>query len=211
MYSAIKIFAFTVFITVGVLWYDSGFILERAEGEILRGLIETNFTPRDFDDYILLKEIDASEKGAAVSGVVAHRYMGKYKVAVFFDKSKLVDIKSSNKKDKDDVKISNPFNTTQSVDQRRKLALRVELRFYSGDEVVLTKTLGESYVWMSQLEEMGSGQGLDLWTYRAPDELPNRERLRVEATIVESDDFLNSEYGPLTLAIWKERDFKLNS
>lgn len=146
-------------------------------------LVNVVAPPTDLYKPLINSEINISDKGKIYTYNYKHKYIGTYDIGIYLD----------NYSDKLQF---------VSKDKRYKLKLKLEIKLFYKDKVYLTKVLEENYSPFSG----ASGSGFSLMYYKCPLDLPVNQDITCEVKVIESDDVLSNNYGPVKFYIQKISD-----
>ena len=139
--------------------------------------------PRDYYIPLFKEDFDISKDGLSKEIVFKHNYEGNHSFGILLEHFS------------DDLYYV-------PLSKRYKLKLKMEINFYSNNELILTKKIENIYEpFIGDI-----GRGFSFFTYKVPQELPINKDIVVHIKILETDKYLFETYGPTKLYIEKRSD-----
>lgn len=142
------------------------------------------FTPDDYYRPIVNEELDVSVKGLTKKFEFKHKYDRAYDAGIM--------LKNYGVNNNDHYK---------SLTKRYKPTLKLEIKFYVDNVLVLSKVSEEPSPFLGLY-----GDGMMLIYYRCPDDLPLNKQIVCEVKVIEPDKYLQDNYGPASFYIAKMSD-----
>lgn len=181
--SSICILLSILILTVVVIFLFNKSIMSSDSPKELGLIVQTLMPPKDLYDYLINEDLDISKKDTIKSFEFKNIYEGRHDVGILLDKFT------------DDL-------YSVSISQRYKLKLKMEVKFYVNNLLVLSDIVEKNYdPFIGR-----TGRGFSFITYNSPKDLPLNKLIKCEVKIIEPDNVLTTVYGPVRFYIKKMSD-----
>lgn len=145
----------------------------------LRFFVQYFCPPRDLFDLIVNDEIDTSKRGMAPTTKFRLKYIGPYAVGLLLDRF--------------------PPNLYHN---KYDLILRLKFDFYKGNIFLFSKETSNEYSPFIGLR----GNGFTLFHFNTPEDIPVDEDIICKVNVLQADEYLNHQYGPIKIYIQKRSE-----
>lgn len=135
------------------------------------------FPPKDLYTPLVLTELDMSQPGASIESEFQHRYPRNHEMGIYLDNKLAPETKFKGK-----LKIT--ITGSEGVVQER----------------ILEKSVGQFLGWSQQTS------GITLWSYRTPDDLPIKSKLKIKVTVLSPDPVFAQQVGRTRFFVRKTSD-----
>jgi hypothetical protein len=182
MISLIVMFSSFVVIVFSIFLFN-GLILSSNAPKAIRLLVQAVAPPEDLYSYLVIQDLDISEKGLIKRFEFKNKYAGWHEAGIVLDNFP------------DDLYF-------KPLSQRYNLKLKMKVNFYFQNTLILSHVIENEYH-----PFLGRrGNGFSLTSYDSPNDLPLNKLITCEVIIIAPDKELSIAYGPVRFYISKESD-----